>query len=111
MLKSALAVRPIFHETERRVQAHVAINLVVFALLRILRYWHNTMHGGKEPLSEARILSELRQVEMSGPLDRHSNNLYALPSAANRTQIRLYKAGCQRLQRTTMLLKEGASSG
>ncbi len=110
VLKSTLAVRPIFHWTERRVQAHVAICFVAFAVLRILRYRYNTMHGGNEPLSEARILSELRQVETSVLVDRNTNNLYALPSAANGTQIRLYKAVGQSLQRTTVLLKEGTSS-
>ena len=36
-----LAVRPIYHWTEPRVRAHVAICYAVFALLRILRfrYW------------------------------------------------------------------------
>ncbi len=52
VLKYTMAVRPIFHWTERRVKAHMAICFVAFAPLRILRYQHNSMHGGKEPLSE-----------------------------------------------------------
>ena len=106
VLKSALAIRPVFHWSERRVKAHIAICFVAFSLLRILRYRHNSMHGGKKPLSEARILSELSRVEVSVLRDRNTNNLFATPSAANHAQISLYKAVGQVLQRQTVPLTE-----
>ena len=104
-----MAVRPIFHWTERRVKAHRAICFAAFALLRMLRYLYNTRHGAAPPLSETRILAELRNVETSVLRDRKTNAYYALPSAANNTQIRLYKAVDQTLRRTTVLLKKGGA--
>ena len=106
VLKSALAIRPVFHWTERRVKAHIAICFVAFALLRILRYRHNSMHGGKEPLSEARILSELSRVEVSVIVDRNTGRHFAMPSAAAHAQVSLYKTVGQVLQRATVPLKE-----
>ncbi len=54
----------------------MAICFVAFALLRILRYRHCSMHGGKEPLSEARILSELSAVEVSLLRDCNTHKRY-----------------------------------
>ena len=109
VLKHTMAIRPIFHWTARRVKAHVAICFAAFALLRLLRYLYNTRHGAEHPLSEGRVLAELRKVETSVLRDRKTNAYYALPSAANPTQIRLYKAVDQTLRRTTVLLKPGVS--
>ena len=101
VLKCALAVRPIFHWRERRVKAHMAICFVAFALLRILRYQHNSMHGGKEPLSQARILSELSAVEVSLLRDQGTGKRYLVPAATGRQQINLYKAVGLTLQQST----------
>ena len=101
------AVRPICQWTEHRVKAHIAICFVAFAPLRILRY-HNSMHGGKEPLSEARILSELSAVEVSVLQDQGTGKRYLVPAATGRQQINLYKAVGLTLQRNTVPLKEGS---
>ncbi len=106
VLKRALAVRPIFHWTQRRVKAHMAVCFVAFALLRILRYQHNSMHGGKEPLSEARILSELSAVDMSLLRNQCTGKPYLVPAATGRQQITLYKAVGLTLQQSTVPLKE-----
>ncbi len=82
----------------------MAICLVAFTLLRILRYRHNSMHGGKEPLSEARILSELSAVEVS--LVRDQGKRYVAFAAAGRQQINLYKAVGLPLQRRPVPLEE-----
>ena len=110
VLKHTMAVRPVFHGAERRVRAHVAICFVAFALLRILRHRYPIMHGASEPLSEARILSELSGVEASVILDRTTKAQYLLPSAAGPTKTRLYNAVGQQLRRKTVLLKKGATS-
>ena len=110
VLKHTMAVRPVFHWVERRVRAHVAICFVAFALLRILRHRYNIMHGASEPLSEARILSELSGVEVSVIRDRATTAQYLLPSAASTTKARLYNAVGQKLQRKTVMLTKGAIS-
>lgn len=50
VLKSTLAVRPVFHWTERRVRAHLASCFVAFALLRIFRWRYHRQHP-QMPLS------------------------------------------------------------
>jgi len=45
VLKHTLAIRPVFHWTERRVRAHIAICFAAFAMLRILRRIYNMRHG------------------------------------------------------------------
>ena len=102
VLKHTMAVRPVFHWTERRVRAHIAICFAAFAMLRILRWQYNTRHAGKESLSEQRILAELRQVEVSLVRDTTTNRHFAIPSAANSTRIRLYKAMGLTIQRQTV---------
>ena len=84
----------------------MAICFVAFALLRILRYRHFSMHGGKEPLCEAQILSELSAVEVSVLRDQGTGKRYVAFAATGRQQINLYKAVGLTLQRSTVLLKE-----
>lgn len=110
VLKSALAVRPVFHWVERRVHAHVAICFVAFSLLRILRHRYHVMHGASEPLSEARILSELSGVEATVIRDRTTQAELLMPSPASTTKARLYNAVGQKLPRRMVLLKKGATS-
>ena len=106
MLKLALAVRPIFHWTQRRVKAHMAICFVAFALLCILCYQHNSMHGGEEPLSEVRILSEFLAVDVSVLRDQGTGKRYLVSAATGRQQINLYKAVGLILQRNRVPLEE-----
>ena len=73
LLKHTMAIRPIFLCTARRVKAHVAICFAASAILRMLRYLYNTRYGAEHPLSEARILAELRNVETSVLQDRNTN--------------------------------------
>ena len=81
-----------FHWTERRVRAHIAICFAAFAMLRILRRLYNTRHGAEAPISEGQILAQLREVEVSVVRDNTTKRHFAIPSAANSTKVRLYKA-------------------
>lgn len=98
MLKHTLLVRPVFHWTERRVRAHIALCYVVFVLLRILRWKHARQHAGQPPLSEDRILAELGNVTVSLFRDQGNGNRYLVPFGPTREQRLLYK---------TVDLKEG----
>ena len=92
---------------ERRVQVHIAICFVAFALLRILRYRYNTMFGTKERLSEERILTELANVEASIIRDGGTEAEYLIPSKPTPEGIKLYRAVGETLQRQTVLFKPG----
>lgn len=102
VLKHTMAVRPVFHWTERRVRAHIAICFAAFAMLRILRRLYNTRHGAEDPISEGRLLAQLREVEVSVVRDHTTGRHFAIPSAANSTKIRLYKALGLTIQRQTV---------
>ena len=110
VLKHTMAIRPIFHWVERRVQAHIAICFVAFALLRILRHRYNTRFGAKERLSEARILSELRNIQASVICDRNTDAEYLISSKPTKEGIRLYQAVGEIFQRQTVLFKPGTAS-
>ena len=91
VLKHTMMTRPIYHWTPRRVRAHMAICFVAFALLRLLRYQYNCMHAGQEPLSEARILEELTDVQTSLLVDTSTLKRYLVASPATKVQRALYR--------------------
>lgn len=96
VMKHTMAVRPVFHWTERRVRAHVAICFVAFAMLRILRWKHNRSHPAQDALSEQTILRELGNVEVSLLRDEGNRKQYLVPSSSTKTQRLLYAtAGCR----------------
>ncbi len=104
VMKHTMAVRPVFHWMRRRVEAHMAICFAAFVLLRILRFRHNCYHGGKEPMSEGEILSELGRVEASLVHDRGSGKRYLIPSPGSTKQRSLYAAVGVKLRRQTLLV-------
>ena len=104
MLKHTLRVRPVFHWTERRVRAHVALCYVAFALLRILRWKYARQHARQLPLSEDRILAELGNVPVPLIRDQGNGNRYLVPFGSTLEQHLLYKTVGLTLRRTTTLL-------
>ena len=103
VLKNTLGIRPVFHWTERRVRAHLAICYAAFALLRILRWRHLRHHSAQARLSEERILFELTEVQASLVRDHGSGKRYLIPSSATVAQRMLYTSAGARLARTTVL--------
>jgi len=96
VMKHTMAVRPVFHWTQRRVRAHVAVCFAAFAMLRILRWKHNRSHPAQESLSEQTILTELGNVEVSLLRDEGNGKQYLVPSSSTKTQRLLYAtAGCR----------------
>ncbi|MDE2827065.1 MAG: hypothetical protein OXL40_07110, partial [Bacteroidota bacterium] len=86
--------------------AHIAICFAAFAMLRILRRIYNTRHGAEAPISEGQILAQLREVEVSVVRDNTSKRYFAIPSAANSTSVRLYKALGLTIQRRPYLWRK-----
>ena len=104
VMKHSMSVRPVFHWTERRVRAHVAICYAAFSLLRIYRWRFNLSHPKQPPLSEQRILSELRDVQASLLVDENNDMHYLLSSKSNQVQRFLYGAVGAKLCRQTVPL-------
>ena len=66
-LNSELAIRPLFHQLERRVKAHVLVAFLGYALLVTLK--HMLKRGGLEysPAKALKRLSELYSVDIVLP--------------------------------------------
>ncbi len=95
--KHDLQMRPIFHWTENRIRAHIAICFVAYTLVK-----QATCRIASEftPLSFNRIKEELLQVQSSVVLDLANNKLFLLPSKMTNTQKRIY--GAFNLRRSDM---------
>ena len=101
VLKHTLASRPVFHWTERRVRAHIAICYLAFALLRLLRHRYRLAHPGRPAPSEERLLEELGEVQSSLVRDPGSKRDFALAGPITAEQRRIYAAvGLKPLSRT-----------
>ena len=101
VLKHTLASRPVFHWTERRVRAHIAICYLAFALLRLLRHRYRLAHPGHPVPSEERLLEELGEVQCSLVHDPGSKRDFALAGPITGEQRRIYAAvGLKPLSRT-----------
>ena len=104
VIRHSMAIRPIFHWTERRVRAHVAICYTAFVLLRMVRWKYQCQHAAQDALSEERILEELARVQASVVRDDDTHHRYLIPSSATAEQRRLYATVGEKLpQRTTQL--------
>jgi hypothetical protein len=60
-LKGDLAIRPIHHQVERRVEAHILISFLAYCLHVTLRQMAKTRAPGLTPRS---ILEQMRQIQM-----------------------------------------------
>ena len=59
--KSDLALRPIWHQTEDRVLAHILVCFVAYVLWKTLAGWSRQAGLGDEP---RRVLSELSEIRL-----------------------------------------------
>ena len=90
VMKHTVRIRPMFHWTERRVHAHVAICYTAFAMLRYLRMRYAVTHAGQPALSEDRLLAELGHVHVTRVVDRNTRKAYLIPQQLNREQRAIY---------------------
>ncbi len=109
VLKGSLKVRPMFHWTEHRVRAHVAICYLAFALVRVLRWRFQHQHPGKT-LSEERIRAALSNVNASLVCDPHTQNRFLIPDPITREQRMLYASVGLSLNAKTTLVSQGQKS-
>ncbi len=86
--KHDLKVRPIFHWTERRIRAHLAIAFMTLLCVRHLS-WRTRLQ--QRALSEEAIRRALVGVQCSVLHDRGSGRRYVIPSALGDVARRLYR--------------------
>lgn len=87
--KHDLRMRPIYHWTERRVQAHIAICYMAYCCVAHLRYRLKTLGY---PMSLQHIRTELSRLQLSIYRCLDSDREYAAPSPASVDCRRIYRA-------------------
>jgi transposase len=75
--KHTLKMRPIYHYTPRRIQAHILICYMVFTLIRHLQFH---LKRKSQPMSAFRIIDALREVEASIMRDKVTGIQYKMLS-------------------------------
>ena len=94
--KHDLKMRPIFHWTENRIKAHIAICFLAFTLAKQAVY---RIALQQAPMSFEQIRNELLHAQSSVVIDLASQKKYMIPSHVTVNQKRLYQAfGLKRSQ-------------
>jgi len=70
-------MRPIYHWTDKRIKAHIAICFMALSCMRFAEY---EIAARYKKLSPVEIRHQLKQVQTSILKDNSTNKLYALPS-------------------------------
>lgn len=94
--KHDLRMRPIYHWTENRIKAHIAICFLAFTLAKQAVY---RIALQQEPMSFEQIRNELLHAQSSVVIDLASKKNYIIPSHVTVNQKKLYQAfGLKRSQ-------------
>lgn len=75
--KHDVKMRPIYHWTDKRIKAHIAICFMALSCMRFAEY---EVAARYKKISPAEIRRQLKQVQTSIIKDNSTNKLYALPS-------------------------------
>jgi len=75
--KHDIKMRPIYHWTDRRIKAHIAICFMALSCMRFAEY---EIAARYKKISPAEIRRQLKQVQTSILKDQSTGKLYALPS-------------------------------
>lgn len=87
--KHNLAMRPIYHFTEKRIKMHILICYLAFA---ITRYAQQKINIFNESISIEKMRSSLSEVESSILEDTSTGKLYKVPSRIGKEATMIYKA-------------------
>lgn len=87
--KHDLKMRPIYHWKPERIEAHIAICYMAYALVAHARYRVSLQ---QEAMSVEVMRNELLRVQASILRDKTTGALYRLPSNMSQAAIRIYRA-------------------
>jgi len=102
LTKHDLQVRPIYHWTPKRIQAHVAICFMALVCIRHLSYRVKLQY---QPLSPEIIRNELVHVQQSILCHKTNSHRYAIPSKPTLHAQKIYQVMGEKLSATPFLLK------
>lgn len=86
--KTDLKIRPIYHWTPERIQAHIAICFMALVCVKIFMHRVATQY---KPMSAARITKELSSIQATILKDITTNRRYVLPTPISTDARKLYK--------------------
>jgi transposase len=86
--KTDLSIRPIYHFKPERVEAHILLCYLAFALTR---YAEHRIELQKEKISIQEIRRELWRTQVSILKDHRTGNLYRVPSNPNQIVRKIYQ--------------------
>ena len=86
--KHNLKMRPIYHFTPKRIQAHILLCYMEFALLRHIQF---KLREADQPMSVDRIVEAVRDIQASILTDITDDRKYRMPSAINGDAEIIYK--------------------
>lgn len=104
MKKNDLGMRPIFHQKEHRVQAHIFICFLALAMYKSLELWMAAKGLGSSPAKVLREFKEIRSMDVVLPVkDRNPIRLRLVGRPDKYVQILLYKLGIKIPNRPKMM--------
>jgi len=86
--KHDVKMRPIYHWTDKRIQAHIAICFMALSCMRFAEYEVAARYKKISPLE---IRRQLKQVQTSILKDKSTGKLYALPSKIQEDAYKILK--------------------
>jgi transposase len=94
MTKSNLGLRPIFHQKEHRVQAHIFICFLALAMLKSLELWMNSSGLGRSPQKLLEEMRQIRSMDVVLPIkDRGTIRLRVVNKPEEHVRVLLHKMG------------------
>lgn len=102
LTKHDLQVRPIYHWTPKRIQAHVAICFMALVCIRHLSYRVKLQY---QPLSPEIIRNELVHVQQSILINKTNSRRYGIPSKPTQHAQKIYQVMGEKLSATPFLLE------
>ena len=101
LTKHDLRVRPVYHWTPRRIQAHVAICFMALVCIRHLSYRVKLQY---QPLSPEIIRNELVHVQQSILIHKTNGNRYGIPSKPTLHAKKIYQVMGEKLSSVPFLI-------
>jgi transposase len=103
--KNELGLRPIYHQNEQRVDAHIFVCFLALCLWRTLELWSEQSGLGRSPRKLMQEFTKVKSMDIIIPIkDRPSVRLTAVSKPDYTTQILLHQMGIKLPNRT--LFKE-----
>ena len=94
MEKSDLGMRPVFHQKEDRVKAHIFVCFLALAMYKCLELWMESCGLGSSPAKLLEEFREIRSMDVVLPVkDRHPARLRLVAKPDDHIKVLLQKLG------------------